>query len=152
MKYKINECNYDIKKFIKENICEEFKIDYWDDWLDKQDYNSLQIKPNILVSAEIENNLVGTCSIKIINNKECYLNSFYVKKEYRNRGIGNKLFNLCMDYAKESNCKKITLSVDPKFTIAKAFYEKRGFIFDYYDEQRQELNYYKYIESRDKND
>ena len=52
MIYKINDCNYDIKKFIKDDICKEFKIDYWDECLDEQDYESLKKKPNFLISVE----------------------------------------------------------------------------------------------------
>ena len=46
IEYKINSCNYDIKKFIK-TIANEFNINYWDKWLEEQDYNILQVKPNI---------------------------------------------------------------------------------------------------------
>ncbi|MBR1540628.1 MAG: hypothetical protein IJ629_05680 [Clostridia bacterium] len=59
MEYKINECNYDIKKYIKDNICKEFNIDYWDEWLDNQDYDELKVKPNMLVSVEENNDLIG---------------------------------------------------------------------------------------------
>ena len=69
MEYKINNCNYDIKKFIRDNICLEFNIDYWDEWLDEQDYDRLKEKPNLLISVEEKNNLIGTCGIKVINNE-----------------------------------------------------------------------------------
>ena len=143
MEYKINDCNYDIKCFIKENICKEFNIDYWNEWLENQDYKLLQKSPNYFVSVEDDNSLIGICAVKKINQDECNLNTFYIRKEYRNKGIGKKLFNMCMEYIKENKYKKITLCVDPKFEIAKVFYEKNGFKFDYYDEDRYELNYYK---------
>ena len=146
MKFKINQCSYDIKKFIKDNICTEFNIDYWDEWLENQDYDCLKIKPNILISVEEKNKLIGICGVKVLNKQECYFNSFYVIKEYRNKGIGSKIFNMCMEYVIKNGYKKIILSVDPKFKIAKQFYEKNGFNFNYYDEEKQELYYYKYLE------
>ena len=144
MEFKINECDYDIKNFIKD-ICSEFNIDYWDEWLENQDYDSLKVKPNILVSAEEDNKLIGIGAVKVINDEECYFNTFYVKKEYRNKGIGNKIFDICMNYIKSNGYKKIKLCIDPKFEVAKSMYEKKGFIFDYIDKENPEIYYYKNI-------
>ena len=52
---------------------------------------------------------------------------------------------MCEDYA--NKYKKIILCVDPNFKDAITFYEKRGYIFDYYDDNRKELYYYKNINS-----
>ena len=74
------------------------------------------------------------------------MNTFYVKKEYRNKGIGNKIFNMCLENAMKNHYKKITLCIDPKFEVAKRIYEKNGFIFNYYDKEKNELYYYKYLD------
>ena len=148
MEYKINKCNHNIKKFIKDIIHQDFNIDYWDEWLDEQDYDCLQVSPNLLISVEDGDNLIGICAVKILNNKESYLNSFYIRKEYRNKGIGNKIFNMCMEYIVENGYEKITLCVDSRFEIAKKMYENRGFIFNYFDREKQELWYYKYINKK----
>ena len=145
MEYKVNSCNYDIKEFIKK-IKEEFEIDYWDEWLEEQDYDLLKINPNMLFSCEDNNKLIGICSIKYIDNNKCYLNSFYVDKDYRNKGIGEHLYNLCEKYAKDNNLKEIDLVVDPHFEDAIKFYEKRNYIFDEYDDERKELHYHKILE------
>ena len=145
MEIKINQCKYNIKEFIKNIICEEFKIDYWEEWLEEQDYNALQKEPNILISVEDKNSLIGICGVKIINKDECYFNSFYIRKDYRNQKIGTKIFDMCMQYVINNKYKKAFLTVDPKFLIAIKFYEKNGFIFDYFDKKRQELYYYKYL-------
>ena len=145
MEIKINQCKYNIREFIKNIAYEEFKINYWDKWLKEQDYDTLQKDPNILISVEDKNTLVGICGVKIINADECYLNSFYVKKDYRNKKIGTQIFDMCIQYAIKNKYKKIYLTVDPKFLIAIKFYEKRGFIFDYFDKENQEIHYYKYL-------
>ncbi len=143
--YKINSCKYNIKDFIKTIAIDEFKIDYWDEWLEEQDYKSLQENPNILISAEQNNKLIGICSVKELSNDECLLNSFYVEKNSRKKGIGSKMFSMCEEYA--SKYKKILLCVDPNFKDAIKFYENRNFIFDYYDDNRRELHYHKNINS-----
>lgn len=143
MKYAINSCKYDIKEFIRNIAVNEFNINYWNDWLEKQNYDILQSKPNIIVSAEQDNELIGICSIKELSGEECLLNSFYVKAGFRNKGIGSKLFEICEDYAKKY--KKINICVDPNFKDAIKFYENRNYIFDYYDDNRKELHYHKNI-------
>lgn len=143
--YKINYCKYDIKDFIKNIAIKEFNIDYWNEWLEEQDYNKLQEKPNILISAEQDGKLIGICSIKELSKDECLLNSFYVEKNSRKKGIGSKMFSMCEEYA--SKYKRILLCVDSNFKDAIKFYENRNYIFDYYDDNRKELHYHKNINS-----
>ena len=143
IEYKINSCKYNIKDFIKDIAINEFNIDYWNDWLEEQEYDILQEEPNFLASAEQDGKLIGICSIKELSKDECLLNSFYVEKKSRNQGIGSKLFNMCEDYAKKYN--KILIIVDPKFKDAIKFYEKRNYIFDNYNDNRKELYYHKNV-------
>lgn len=151
MEYKINLCKYDIKKFI-DTIAKEYNINYWDKWLQEQNYDILMQKSNIFVSCEEDDKLIGICSIKITFDNNAYLNSFYVAKEYRNKGIGTKLYDICENYAKDNNYKRIDLVVDPNFKEAIRFYEKRNYIFDRYDDKRKELYYHKNIEGVDPNE
>ena len=145
IEYKTNSCEYDIKDFIKQIIVNEFSIDYWDEWLEEQDYESLKVMPNIFVSCEKQNRLIGICSIKVISSNECYLNSFYVLKEFRNKGIGTQLYNMCENYAREKGFKGINLIVDPHFKEAIKFYEKINYVFDKYDSKEIEIHYHKDI-------
>lgn len=142
LEYKVNSCEYDIRDFIKKIAIEEYHLEYWKDWLDSQQYDELKNLPNLLISVEDDKRLVGICSIKEVTSDECCLNSFYIDKAYRNRGIGSIVFRTCEYYAKKFY-KKIVLCTDPVFDGAIHFYEKRKFIFDYYDEERRELHYYK---------
>ena len=135
IEYKINSCKYNIKDFIKDIAINEFNINYWNEWLEEQEYNILQEEPNILISAEQDDKLIGICSIKELSKDDCLLNSFYLEKKSRNKGIGSKIFNMCEDYT--SKYEKIVLCVDPKFKDAITFYEKRNYIFDYYDDNRK---------------
>ena len=144
MEYNINSCKHIIKDFIRD-IIKEYNIDYWDEWLEEQDYELLMKYPNILVSCEEDNKLIGICSIRVTSNNAAYLNSFYIIKEYRHLWIGSKLYNICEDYVKSNKYKRIDLVVDPNFKNAIEFYKKRNYIYDKYDDKRKEIYYHKNI-------
>ena len=56
------------------------------------------------------------------------IDSIYVKKNYRNKGIGSELVNQCMKELKKHGYKKIILSADSKeLNKLVRFYEKHGF-------------------------
>ncbi len=145
MVYKVNSCDYDIKNFIRNIIVNEFRIDYWNEWLDEQNYDILQVIPNVLFSVDDHHKLIGICSVKRIDDDVCYLNTFYVDKEFRNKGIGTNLFHMSMDYAKNHGYKRVILCVDPSFKDAISIYEKNHFVFDYYNDERKEIWYYRDI-------
>ena len=56
-----------------------------------------------------------------------HINYFYVTKEKRNIGIGQKLIDMVYEYAKECNIKEIELLVDVNNVLAKRKYERNGF-------------------------
>ena len=77
------------------------------------------------------NNIIVGCitfvyEIKMIHNggKVLHIEDLVVDKEYRNKGIGNKLIDLAKIIAKGSNCYKIILDCN---TDVKLFYMKNGF-------------------------
>ena len=55
-----------------------------------------------------------------------YLEDIFILKEYRNRGIGQKLFNFCVKKAKEKNCGRIEWHVLDWNKIGIDFYEKNN--------------------------
>ena len=58
--------------------------------------------------------------------KSLYLDDIYVKKEYRNKGIGKQLINKVIEFAKENNCSRIRWQVLNWNTPAIEFYKKLG--------------------------
>lgn len=60
--------------------------------------------------------------IKIIK-----FNCFYINAEYRNLGIGQRLYDLFLDFAEKEKYKEIILCTFKEFDKAIKFYEKRGF-------------------------
>jgi len=82
---------------------------------------------------EEENKILGSLYICIIpnlsnNGKSIgFIENVIVDEKYRNKGIGKKLMEMAIEYAKENNCYKVTLQSGIKRMEAHKFYEKIGF-------------------------
>ena len=74
-----------------------------------------------------ENQIIGTCGGLQQTDKTIKMNCFYISPEYRNLGIGNKLYDLFINFTKKEKYKEIILCTFKEFDIAIKFYEKRGF-------------------------
>jgi len=57
-----------------------------------------------------------------------YIRFLGVNTKYRGNGIGEKLTDLCLEYARESNENHIALHTSEFMDSARAIYEKRGFV------------------------
>jgi len=77
--------------------------------------------------------IVGSCYIAIIPNitRQCspigFIENVVTASAYRRHGIGRKLMNTAVKYAKEQGCYKVTLQSGAKRTEAHDFYESVGF-------------------------
>ncbi len=56
-----------------------------------------------------------------------FLEDIFVLKGYRRLGIGQKMLNFCIEFAKERNCVRVDLTVLNWNTNAMKFYEKNNF-------------------------
>lgn len=56
-----------------------------------------------------------------------FLSKFYIKKEYRHKGIGTKTFEFIKDAARQQRKNKITLTVNKNNTNSINAYKKWGF-------------------------
>ena len=105
------------------NINEANKI--WDDNIENNN-----IKYFI---AEEEEKILGSLYICIIpnlsnNGKSIgFIENVIIDEKYRNKGIGKKLIEMAIEYARENNCYKVSLQSGIKRTEAHKFYEKIGF-------------------------
>ena len=71
------------------------------------------------------------------------MNCFYIDSKYRSSGIGNKLYDLFLEFAKKERYEEIILCTYKEFDIAIKFYEKRG--FELHETIEDELWYKKLI-------
>ncbi len=67
------------------------------------------------------------CNVKKGEEKSGEIVEFGVVPEYRGRGVGQYLFELCLDYFKHNEIKSIKLEVIDQNTNAVRFWEKQGF-------------------------
>ena len=68
----------------------------------------------------------GFISFVIGPNNEASFD-IYVKKEFRRKGFGKKLFNAALPYLKKRACKSVSLDVYPANRDAKMMYKNLGF-------------------------
>lgn len=59
-------------------------------------------------------------------DKSLYIDDICVDEKYRRQGVGKKLYDFVLQYAKDENCFNVTLNVWDKNPEAKAFYESMG--------------------------
>lgn len=102
--------------------------------INKNDYDKFidNLNNNHQIFVIIDNNKViasGTILIenKLIRNlcKLAHIEDIVIDINYRKFGLGKKLINYIINYAKNENCYKITLDCNDNNII---FYEKCGFI------------------------
>jgi GNAT superfamily N-acetyltransferase len=56
-----------------------------------------------------------------------FIENVITDKEYRRKGIGKKVMEMAIKYAKETNCYKVLLQSNNKQKDAHKFYENIGF-------------------------
>lgn len=87
-----------------------------------------------VICAKIDNEIVGYCYGTFENkfldtsfynkgDKSFYIEEIFVTKKYRDKNIGQKLFNFAEKYAKDNGCKVIELTaVSKNYTKLLSFY------------------------------
>ena len=85
-----------------------------------------------LLGLFLNNELIGICQIDYINNllenqKQAHINSFCIKKDYRNKGYGNYLLNEIIKYLQEKNIDKINITSNKNRVYAHMLYKKNNF-------------------------
>ena len=79
--------------------------------------------------ARIDDKIIGTISLLDIGNGKGALRKMFVDKDYRGKefGVGQKLLNNLIAWAKQKGFTEIFLGTTEKFIAAQRFYEKNGF-------------------------
>ncbi len=96
----------------------------------EQLYSLFQQESSALFVAELDGKLCGCCGIfptKGLPKNCAELVKFYLKKDYRGKGIGRQLMELSINFAKETGYSSIYIESLPKFSTAVSIYEKQGF-------------------------
>lgn len=85
------------------------------------------------IVAKVDNKIVGFATIiinyDIVEELKPFLTvwNFGIKKEYRRKKIGTKMFEYIYNFAKSSNCDFISLIAETNNKVAQSFYESLGY-------------------------
>jgi len=77
--------------------------------------------------ATSENDVIGTIGLHKTCDERACIKRFYVKKEYRGKGIGGNLFKELLMHAKEGKIGEIYVSTLENMREAIEFYLRKGF-------------------------
>lgn len=85
-----------------------------------------------LIVAEYDNKIVGMASMILLsrlNRKslELYIPELIVQKDHQNKGIGKKIMEFGIDFAKQHKCHRIRLESGNQRIDSHQFYKKLGF-------------------------
>lgn len=61
--------------------------------------------------------------------RDAFIDEFYIKENYRNKGIGKEALDYIIKYARTTGIRALHLQVKEKHKAAKNLYEKSGFTF-----------------------
>ena len=93
-------------------------------------YESFHSKRSIYFVVEENNKILGGAGINQLKDGDiniCELQKMYFHKSLRGRGIGDRIIELCIDFAVESNYKKCYIETMPNMVNAQKLYIKKGF-------------------------
>ena len=93
-------------------------------------YESYQSNRSIYFVVEENNKILGGAGINQLKNGDvniCELQKMYFHKSIRGRGFGDKMIELCLNFAVESNYKKCYIETMPNMVDAQKLYIKKGF-------------------------
>lgn len=130
-RYAENKDVSDILSLDKENFSNNFKEEFYLDY----------IKNQRVIVAEKEKNIIGYIIFnQILNEAEIY--KIVVSKDFRNKQIAFKIIDFLLNELKKSDVKKIFLEVRKSNIPAINLYKKCGFIdireiIDYYSNPKE---------------
>ena len=93
-------------------------------------YNSYKSSRSRYFVVEENDLILGGAGINPLRDGDlnvCELQKMYFHKSLRGRGIGDKMIELCLDFAIKSNFKKCYIETMPNMINAQKLYLKKGF-------------------------
>ncbi len=71
--------------------------------------------------------VIGTVAVRRINERECELKNMYLQRNFRGKGLGRRLLDAALTFAKERRFAKMRILTSEKFSDAHRLYERAGF-------------------------
>ncbi|MGL4107400.1 GNAT family N-acetyltransferase [Clostridium sp. LP20] len=83
---------------------------------------------DIFLCLELNNKIIGTVGVKNLGCFKCELKSMYLLRKYHGNGLGQKMIDKALDYAKKKGFKEMYLDTLKTSTGAIRLYKKNGFL------------------------
>jgi len=84
-------------------------------------------KREVFFVARFKERIVACGGLKELSQNEGLLKRFYVAKEFRGKGLAEKMIKKIKEFAKEKRYKTIVLDIFKNNERAKKFFQKQGF-------------------------
>jgi ribosomal protein S18 acetylase RimI-like enzyme len=135
-----------VKEFISNIIVNEFKFKLEFDTLDSdilaidETYNKFNrscfwvaetiVDDNSNTQQKQQQKIVGTTAVRNLKQFEstCELKRMYVSSDFRQLGLGQKLLDIAIDFAKNIGYSRMVLDSSKMLFSARALYLKNGFV------------------------
>lgn len=114
--------------FLIEVAIGEFGYTEWENYFRNKSFEAYKNNEGeFLIALNSNGRIIGTCAALRKTEETIKLNSFYILSEYRNKGLGKRLYNKIADYTIENNYKEVILCTFEKFSTAVNFYKEKGY-------------------------
>jgi GNAT superfamily N-acetyltransferase len=125
-----------VLKLISDIIVNEFKFRLEFNCLDsdllciEEHYNKSDGGCFWVAEETVDKRIIATAGIRNLKQyaSTCELKRMYVLKEYRRLGIGGKMLDIAIDFAKRIGYSRIVLDSSKYLEAARALYLKNGFV------------------------
>ncbi len=77
---------------------------------------------------EFNDKIIGTVAVNRLSADKCELKSMYLLSEYHRNGLGQKMMDKALEYAKKNDFKEMYLNTLSSSESAIILYEKNGFV------------------------
>jgi putative acetyltransferase len=125
--------NFELAKVIKTVLIEQGNNKdgtvFTDDTTDRM-FDGYQTENSDYFVVYKDSKLIGGCGIAQLPGETkavCELQRLFLLKEFRGFGIGQRLIEMCINFAKSKNYKLIYLETFPNMKEALGLYKKNGF-------------------------
>ena len=108
-------------------IGRSFSADLAEHSFDKRKRESIDRARELHISIALDMVDIGYCICSIHGDGIGEIDSHYVKKEYRSKGLGKKLTEVALQWLDKNNARKKVISVLEGNKEALVFYERFGF-------------------------
>lgn len=136
--------NKKVNNFIISILVEEYGFEKYRESLENENNNDIYQNKNkkFWIAIDEEDNIIGTVLIYENYEKCMELRKFYVRKDFRGRGLAKELYNTVIDFCENSGVEKIFIGTNKNLDRAINFYLKQGFYEIKYDDKKNPDNRY----------